>query len=125
VRSSSGSVAPSNTIIARRYPAPRLETGEWGILYPLQNGGFKSYGTMSAVAFRIAVLDDKGYRDYALPGSTLAAVAEVAGELEPGQVYIPVPYPFLGGSRHPSTFTRGEYRVFLAIVGQALGLSSR
>lgn len=100
-------------------------TGEWGILYPLQEGGFKSYGTMTADAFRAAVLDEKGYRDYALPTSHLDAVAAVAGPLDPGQVYFPVPYPFIGGSGDASTYQRGDVGVFLSIVGQFLGLQSR
>lgn len=100
-------------------------TGEFGILYPLQEGGFKSYGLTALEPFRAAVLDEPGYRDYALPSRMLAAIRAAAGDLEPGQVYFPVPYPFIGGSGDPSTYKRGEYRVFLSIVGQMLGLESR
>lgn len=101
------------------------QTGEYGILYPLQNGGFKNYGALTWEQFRQTVLDDRDYRAYAMPESLLTAIAAHAGPLEPGEVYIPVPYPFMGGSGAPETYSRGEYRVFLAIVGQFLGLESR
>ena len=102
------------------------ETGEMGILYPLQEGGFKSYGVQESLdAFRSAVLDDEDYRDYAMPPRRLEEVAAVAGPLDPGQVYYPVPYPFLGGSGDSSTYQRGDVGVFLSIVGQFLGLQSR
>lgn len=101
------------------------QTGDVGILYPLENGGFKSYGVLTPETFRATVLDDADFRGFALPASLLTAVAEAAGPLDAGEVYFPVPYPFIGGSGEPSTYRRGEFGVFASLVGQFLGLSSR
>lgn len=97
-------------------------TSEFGVSYPLQNG-FKSYGPMPREQFQRQILDDPGFRDYVAPAAHLEAVAAHAGPLDPGQVYMPVPYPFLGGSGRPETYDRGDFGVFIAIVSQMHGLS--
>lgn len=97
------------------------ESGEFGVHYPLQNG-FKSYGSMPREQFQRQVLDDPGFRDFAVPADHIARVAAHAGPLDPGQVYMPVPYPFLGGSGAPETYDRGHFGVFISLVSQMQGM---
>ncbi|PSK26501.1 T6SS immunity protein Tdi1 domain-containing protein, partial [Nocardia seriolae] len=44
----------------------------------------------------------------------------VVAVLGPDQVYIPTPYPFLGGTKAPETYEIGDVWVFLDIVAQML-----
>jgi hypothetical protein len=39
------------------------------------------------------------------------------GDPAANQVYLPVPYPFLGGSGEPDTYDKGDVWVFWSIVG--------
>jgi hypothetical protein len=44
------------------------------------------------------------------------------GPLRPGEVFIPEPYPFLGGSCDPDTYVKGNVWVFIDLVGQLQGV---
>ena len=96
------------------------ETGHYAVLYPMQRG-WKDYGRFDSIeAFRAAVVDDPGFLAYVMPTEYLCEIADHVGPLEPGEVYIPVPYPFMGGSGAPRTYTKGDLAVFVEIVGQLL-----
>jgi len=45
---------------------------------------------------------------------------------EPGldEIFIPEPYPFLGGSGELSTYAKGEIWIFARIVGQMQGVGA-
>lgn len=93
------------------------ETGQFAVLYPLE-GGMKAYDAADMDEFRATVLDDPGFQQYILPSSLMAAVVERLGPIAPNEVYMPVPYPMLGGSGAPETYDKGDVWVFLEIVGQ-------
>jgi hypothetical protein len=44
------------------------------------------------------------------------------GPLGKNEVYIPAPYPFLGGSGAPETYGKGDVWTFAALVGQSHGM---
>ena len=70
-----------------------------------------------------ALLTDQTIEEDALRPSHLIAIAALIGAPEHEQVYIPCPYPFLGGSCEPETYERGDLWVFWELVGQSHGLS--
>ena len=89
----------------------------FAIVYPLE-GGLKGYEAQSLADFRATVVDDPDFRAYILPSSHLRAIVEHVGPIDAGDVYYPVPYPMLGGSGAPETYSSGDVWVFLDIVGQ-------
>ena len=52
----------------------------------------------------------------------VAALELLCGPLNPDEVYIPVPYPFLGGSGELDTYSRGNVWTFADLVGQCQGV---
>jgi len=68
------------------------------------------------------VLDEPGFQDYVLRPDHVAKLRKRLGALKPDEIYIPEPYPFLGGSEEPATYSRGNVWVFLDIVAQMLGV---
>lgn len=42
---------------------------------------------------------------------------KVVGSLDDGQVYIPEPYPFLGGNLQIESYSKGDLSTFLSIIG--------
>ena len=47
------------------------------------------------------------------------SIEERLGKPDPGEVYIPVPYPWLGGSGEPNTYTKGDVWVYASLSGQS------
>ena len=93
------------------------EAKQFAVVYPLE-GGMKAYNAADMDEFRATVLDDPGFQQYILPGSLLTPIIERIGPIAPNEVYMPVPYPMLGGSGEPDTYSKGDVWVFLDIVGQ-------
>ena len=87
------------------------------VLYPLQ-GGMKGYEAASLEDFRRTVIDDLGFQAHVFPADLVRPVVERLGPISPDDVYFPVPYPVLGGSGAPETYSSGDVWVFLDIVGQ-------
>lgn len=90
---------------------------QWCVVYPLQ-GGSKSYTAASLAEFRRTVTEDADFQDWIFPSGVVRSVVERLGPIGPDEVYMPVPYPMLGGSGAPETYDKGNVWVFLDIVGQ-------
>src|SRR5690606_33131410 len=67
------------------------------VVYPLQ-GGSKGYAAGSLEEFRRTVTDDPGFQDWIFPPGLVRPIVERLGAISPDEVYMPVPYPMLGGS---------------------------
>lgn len=98
------------------------ELNEYIVLHPFK-GSAKSYGVHESIgAFENAVLKEPGFQDYVLRPEHVRAVAKRLGPLSEEQIYIPQPYPFVGGSDAPETYDKGNVWVFSHIVAQMGGL---
>ncbi|MCW0368536.1 hypothetical protein NB699_003519 [Xanthomonas sacchari] len=76
---------------------------DYAVLHPFKAAG-KSYGAhASTAAFEAAILRDPGFEAYVLRGDHVRAIAARLGPLKHGQIYIPQPYPTLGGTEAPET----------------------
>lgn len=95
-------------------------TGDYCVFHTLE-AGWKRYGPFTSdAAFIEEVLDEEGFASFVLERGKVKKLAERLGVLGDGQIYIPVPYPFLGGSGEIKTYTTGDIMVFTDIVGQML-----
>jgi hypothetical protein len=95
---------------------------EYIVLHPFKKAA-KSYGTFpDTKSFETSVLKDDGFADYVLRPKHVKEVERIVGTIKQGQVYIPRPYPFTGGSDRPETYSKGDVWVFMDIVGQMHGL---
>jgi hypothetical protein len=92
--------------------------GTFGVLHPFRDA-FKDYGRFDSLEhFDAMVLSDEGFDEFVLRRPHLDEVARRTGPLGPDQVYVPVPYPFLGGDEAPESYDRGDVWTFLRIVPQ-------
>ena len=97
-------------------------SNEYIVLHPFKQAA-KSYGTFSSLAeFETSVLNEPGFAEYVLRPQHVAAIRERIGPLKEDEIYIPQPYPFLGGSEAPNTYEKGNVWVFIDIVGQMAGV---
>lgn len=95
---------------------------EYAVLHPFKKAA-KSYGVFpNAFAFEKAVLRNAGFAEQVLRSDHVAEVRKVVGPIKKEQVFIPKPYPFLGGSDKPETYSKGNVWVFMDIVAQMQGL---
>jgi hypothetical protein len=94
-----------------------LETGQFAILYAFEP---------ELVPLSYAD-EDKFIRDYLRASQVqahlirperLAAVEARLGPLRQGEVFIPEPYPMLGGRCEPESYAKGNVWVFMDLVGQ-------
>ena len=93
------------------------------MFYPFRQA-YKSYGAfVSLEAFESEVLQDVGFSEYVLKPGHQATIRERLGPLEAEEVYIPEPYPFLGGTEEPNTYPKGNFWVFAELVGISHGLA--
>ncbi|MFE3196214.1 T6SS immunity protein Tdi1 domain-containing protein [Nocardia sp. NPDC059240] len=91
-------------------------TGEHGLLYPYDNGG-KNYGYFaSTTEFVDTIIRDDYVTRVIFLSHHVAEIRQLLGPLGPDEVYIPVPYPFLGGTGEPGTYEIGNYWVFLDVL---------
>ncbi len=97
-------------------------SGEVGVLL-IFSGNVHGSGYFDIRGFEAECLANSGVIEKVLNPALVSAIHERVGPLEPEQVYIPEPYPILGGSGAPSTYTKGPLWVFLSLVGQTHGLS--
>lgn len=96
---------------------------EFAVLYPFRQA-YKNYGKFTSIdEFESAILKDQGFSEYVLQPRHQAAIESVAGKLGESEVYIPQPYPFLGGSEEPNTYGKGNVWVFAELVGMCHGLN--
>lgn len=98
------------------------ESHDYILLHPFK-GAAKSYGKYESVnVFENDVLKDPGFETTVLRPEHVQAIAKRLGPLGEEEVYIPQPYPFLGGSEAPNTYDKENVWVFTHIVGQMGGL---
>lgn len=98
--------------------------GEFAVLHPF-TASAKSYGRFPSIEeFADTVLRDPDFAGYVLLPEHVAEVGALLGPLGDNQVYIPQPYPFLGGSMEPSTYAIGDVWTFLDLVAQMQGIES-
>ncbi|WP_198161644.1 T6SS immunity protein Tdi1 domain-containing protein [Nocardia puris] len=99
------------------------QSGECAVLHPYKAAA-KGYGQFSdPEAFAGQVLRERGFGEFVLRLEHVALIRERLGPLTADQVYIAEPYPFLGGSEAPETYSVGEVGVFLDLVAQAHGFA--
>ena len=98
------------------------DSQEYIVLHPFK-GAAKSYGVHASVEdFEKNVLNEPGFSLYVLRPDHVAEIHLLLGELEEDEIYIPEPYPFLGGTQAPETYSKGNVWIFMDIVGQMGGL---
>jgi hypothetical protein len=98
-------------------------TNEYIVLHPFKRAA-KSYGVHATIdGFESAVLRDASFAEYVLRPEHVETLSKRLGPLESDQIYIPTPYPFLGGSDAPDTYDKGDVWVFANLVGQMHGLA--
>ncbi|MDO3647100.1 T6SS immunity protein Tdi1 domain-containing protein [Nocardia mangyaensis] len=98
--------------------------GEFAVLHPFTSSA-KSYGRFPSIEeFADTVLRDPDFAAYVLLPDHVADICALLGPLGDDQVYIPEPYPFLGGSMEPATYTIGDVWTFLDLVAQFQGIGS-
>lgn len=99
-------------------------TQKYVVVHPLADGdNARGYGAfVDVAAFTADLLADAAFVEESLRPADVAALELRLGPLGDEEVYIPVPYPCLGGSGALSTFEKGNVWVFVDLVGQTLGL---
>ncbi|MCF6226705.1 MAG: DUF1851 domain-containing protein [Xanthomonadales bacterium] len=98
------------------------ESNEYAVLHPFRQS-MKQYGAFeNTESFENEVLKDEGFIEYVFEPEHLQLVSEHVGLLEKLEVYIPCPYPMVGGSCEPDTYSKGNVWVFIELVGQTHGL---
>ncbi|NQZ32892.1 MAG: DUF1851 domain-containing protein [Oceanospirillaceae bacterium] len=91
---------------------------DYAVFYPFR-GAAKSYGAFSSIKeFEESVLLDPGFLEYVLKPEQVQNIRNQLGALEGDDIYIPQPYPFLGGDQSVNSFTKGELWIMLDIVSQ-------
>jgi hypothetical protein len=98
-------------------------TQQYLILHPLSYGkNGQDCGVYASVAdFETTVLKDPDFvRDFLRPEDHEALVRRL-GAPAPYEVYIPCPYPIIGGSGELSTYNKGNVWVFADLAGQTVG----
>lgn len=101
-----------------------VASGDFGVLHPFRNA-YKNYGAFESTAeFEKTILRDEGFAEYVLRPDHQAAIAAVLGPPGPEEIYIPQPYPFLGGSEEVDTYAKGGFWVFAELVGMSHGFGS-
>jgi hypothetical protein len=73
-------------------------------------------------AFRTVFLTDPQILDIYMRPRDIAVLEKRLGPLQPDEIYIPVPYLFLGGDGNLETYQKGNFRVYLDLVAQTHGL---
>lgn len=100
------------------------QENEFAVCHPYRKA-YKSYGTFRSTAeFEERILKDVGFSEHVLRPTHQDAIANLIGRRAPEEVYIPEPYPFLGGSEDPTTYSRGNFWVFAELTGMCHGFGS-
>ncbi len=95
---------------------------EYIVLHPFKKAA-KSYGVFANIAaFEKDLLKEPGFASFVLRPDHVETIKKRLGPLKINEIFIPTPYPFLGGSEKPETYSKGDVWVFMDIVGQMHGL---
>ena len=98
------------------------ESNEYSVLYPYDQA-VKQYGKFKSIdEFNSSVLEDKDFIKYVIKPKHVEEVIKFAGQLNNEEVYFPCPYPMIGGSCEPNTYSKGNVWVFIELVGMTHGL---
>jgi len=96
----------------------------YAVLHPFKKGA-KSYGVFeSTEEFEKQILQEESFQIFVLNLGHVKQIRERLGPLREEEVYIPSPYPFLGGDESIGSYSKGNIWVMLEIVGQFHGLCS-
>lgn len=96
-------------------------SGETAVVVPFESNFYNLGKFESAAAFREqAIKDDKLLPDASIRMVDVEKIRDRLGSLGKEEVYIPKPYPFLGGSCAPETYDKGGLWPFIAIVSSFL-----
>jgi hypothetical protein len=96
-------------------------SGEFGVCHPFLKA-YKNYGAFPSVSdFERQILRDEGFSEFVLRPDLQAEIEARAGSLDRQEIYIPAPYPFLGGSGEPDTYHKGNFWTFAELVGMSHG----
>jgi hypothetical protein len=98
-------------------------TKEFAILTTM-SPGFITLGYDERTSFESDFLGDEGVIEQVLRPADVSLLEERLGELLADEVFIPVPYPFLGGSGGLDTYEKGDVWVFAGLIAQAHGIAA-
>lgn len=97
-------------------------SNDYIVLHPFKWAA-RSYGSHASVEdFERDVLKEPGFSLYVLRSDHVAEIHRRLGDPAEDEIYIPEPYPFLGGTEAPETYATGNVWVFMDIVAQMGGL---
>jgi hypothetical protein len=96
-------------------------SGQYGLLCPLSGDRFP-IDCHDRETFLNGFLADPTIVEQLARPSDVAELQERLGLLADDEVYIPCPYPFVGGSGELSTYQKGRVWEFLELVGLFRGL---
>jgi hypothetical protein len=86
---------------------------------------FIALGYDERASFESEFLGGQGVIEQVLRPADVSILEGRLGKLLEEEVFIPVPYPFLGGSGRLDTYEKGNVWVFAGLVGQAHGIGAR
>ena len=99
----------------------RSASGETAVVVPFESNFYDLGKFASASEFREkAINDDKLLPDASIRMADVEKMRNRLGNLGNEEIYIPKPYPFLGGSCAPETYDKGSLWPFIAIVSSFL-----
>lgn len=92
------------------------------VLHPYK-GAAKSYGEHDSIAeFERAVLKEDSFAYFVLDTERVAELNQRIGPPGEEEVFIPTPYPFIGGNESLQSYDKGNVWVMLSIVAELRGL---
>ena len=90
----------------------------YAVLHPFKKGA-KSYGVFENTAqFEKQILQEESFQTFVLNLEHVEQIGKHLGPLKEEEIYIPHPYPFLGGDESIDSYSKGNVWVMLEIVGQ-------
>ena len=93
---------------------------DYAVFYPFKAAA-KSYGTFNSISeFEKEVLQDEGFSLFVLNADHVQEISKAIGTLNENEVYIPKPYPFLGGDEGVGSYEKGNIWTMLDVVSQLL-----
>ena len=94
---------------------------EYAVFYPFLKA-YKGYGAFTSLdEFESEILKDCDFSECVLKPRHQALIKNHVGPLCAEEVFIPEPYPFLGGTEEPETYSKGNVWVFAELVGMSHG----
>ena len=100
------------------------DTNEYIVLHPFKKAA-KLYGEFkNAQDFEEKILQELSFKVFVLDSDRVSEIKERLGVLAKDEIYIPEPYPFLGGDESIDSYTKADVWVMLAIVGEFHGVCS-